>query len=229
MRKIFLLSILFIALPAISQAQSVDLLWQGNTYTPPFYKGRALWSNQSGITLVAIPNGLGNPSALNYKWTRNGTVLGSVSGQGKNVLRYTDSILGRPQTFKVEIISVDKGVMAQASVSLAPTRPSLAVYENHPLYGFLFNKEVSGTHSLGGYEVTFAAFPLFFSSKHRHDGTTGYQWSTNAGGEAQNSNAVTYRTPEETSGTARVTIKAMNPTLVMQEASKTFSIQFGNQ
>jgi len=37
------------------QPALVDLMWEANTYTPPFYKGKALTSSKSSITVTAIP------------------------------------------------------------------------------------------------------------------------------------------------------------------------------
>src|SRR3989344_1173365 len=72
MKKGLLLASCFLFLASTTtHAQSVDLLWQGETYTPPFYKGKSLWSNQSRITFFAMTNGLGNPANLSYKWTKN--------------------------------------------------------------------------------------------------------------------------------------------------------------
>src|SRR3989344_1490686 len=124
-------------LPTSINAQSIDILWQGETYTPPFYKGKTLLSTQSGITLVAIPHGLGSSANLNYKWTRNGTVLGNISGRGKNTLTFVDSVLSRSQTFKVDILSSEDKVLASAFHTFIPTSPNLAVSENNPLYGFM--------------------------------------------------------------------------------------------
>ena len=34
----------------------VDLIWEANSYTPPFYKGKALFPNEGKITVVAFPH-----------------------------------------------------------------------------------------------------------------------------------------------------------------------------
>jgi len=109
MRKFYwILTITLLILPILHlRAQEVDILWQGETYTPPFYKGRALWSSQSRITFLAIPHGagIGNPANLTYRWTQNGTVLGNINGIGKNTLSFTDSVLSKPQTIKIDVLS----------------------------------------------------------------------------------------------------------------------------
>lgn len=214
--------------PALVRAQSVDILWQGETYTPPFYQGRPLWSKQSIITFVAIPQGLGNSANLNYKWTRNGTVLGNTNGIGRNYLSFADSVLSRPQTIKVEIVSGEEEILASASTTVIPTSPILAVYENNPLYGFMFHREAGDVQELKEREVTFAVFPLFFSAFEREDNILKYEWRTNAGG-IETGDSVTYRTPENTAGSSRVTVRVSNISQIMQDANKNFLIQFGHE
>lgn len=228
MRKLLFLTILFLSPIFFIHAQEVDLLWQGDTYTSPFYQGRALWSNQSVITLAAIPRGFGNPASLFYKWTRNGTVLGNISGIGKNSLSFSDSIISRPQTFKVDILSNDERVLATASVFIAPISPALAVYENNPLYGFMFHREISGTHKLQDQEVTYTAFPFFYSVFSRANNNINYEWRTNTGGK-ENTNSVTYRIPDNTSGISQIQVHAVNVDKILQDSNKSFLVEFGNQ
>jgi len=222
-----LLATLLVIVPVFhTQAQEVDLLWQGETYVSPFYKGRTLWSGQSRIIFLAIPHGLGNPANLDYKWTKNGTVLGNINGVGKNTLSFTDSILSKPQTIKIDILSKQKAVLASASVTVSPISPVLAIYENNPLYGFMFHKETGGVHELEGQEATFTAFPLFFSVFDRTDNRVGYEWLTNIGGEAETSNSATYRAPEDTAGTSKVSVSASHKDKIVQSAGKSFLIRF---
>ena len=227
--KIILLYSLFF-IPYSISAQTVDLLWQGNTYVSPFYKGKSLWSRQSQIVFMAIPNGLGNRDSLVYRWIKNGTVLGSLSGPGKNTLTLTDTVLSRAQTIRVEIVAEDdyeSSILAQALVRLTPVSPMVAVYENNPIYGFLFQKEVSGNYRLKGEEVTFAAFPLFFTALDRTDPRLGYEWQTV--GTQESSSSVTYRAPEGLAGSSQVSLRVSSATKIMQGSSKSFLVQFGNE
>lgn len=232
-RKI--LSLLFIAYclllvsaPLGARAQDIDLLWQGDTYTPPFYEGRALWSSQSRITFLAIPHGLGNQANLNYRWTKSGTVLGNSSGVGRSSLSFTDSIVSRPQTIKVDIMSSQGEILATASTNVAPITPTLTVYENNPLYGFMFHRETSGAHQLQDKEVTFAAFPFFFDTIDRTSETMNYEWRTNAR-DTQTGGMVTYRTPDNASGSSEIQVHASNINKILQNSSKTFLVEFENQ
>lgn len=219
---------LALLLPTFVSAQSVDILYTGVNYTPPFYRGGSLWSQEGSLMFLAVPQGLGNPANLNYKWTKDGTVLGSVSGIGQNALYSNDPLFSKPQTVKVEIVAPDDTIVASASVSVTPIKPIILVYEKHPLYGFLFNQEASPNYRLTGPETTFAAFPLFFSTTNRENSSVNYSWKSSAGEDSAVS-TVTYRIPENSSGQASISVKAANPASIRQMADKSFLVQFGNE
>ena len=209
-------------------AQEIDFLWQGDEYAPAFYDGRSLWANQNRITIMAVPRiaGIANASSLDYKWTKNSVVLGTVSGIGRNSLSFSDSVLGKPVEVKLEILSNDGAILASKTETFTPINPGLLVYEDNPLYGILFNKEVGDSYILEGSEVTFAAFPLFFTLSDRLSPSARYSWRTDAAGsEARNS--VTYRAPEGASGSSRVTVEVEQADRIMQAARKDFLVQFG--
>lgn len=227
MKKVFFLLTIYCLLSTVAFAQSVDILWQGDTYTPPFYKGRALWSTQSRITFLAIPNGVGNPTNLIYRWTKNGTVLGNINGLGRNTLAFTDSILSKPQTIEVEVLSNQNTLLASASIIVTPISPVLAVYKNNPLYGFMFHREESGIQKLLEREVTYTAFPLFFSTSNRINTALDYEWRTNVG-KAEKQNSVTYRTPDNTTGSSEIRVNVLNKEKITQTANKSFLVQFEN-
>lgn len=226
MKKLVLAS--FLLLPQLSLAQSVDILYAGSTYAPPFYQGGALWSGESTLKMFAVPQGLGDPKGLNYRWSRGTTVLGSQSGTGKNALSYTDDLFSKPQVFMVEIVDASDAVLAKSWVNLAPAAPSLLVYEKHPLYGFLFNREAGANYYLTEAETTFGAFPLFFTTSARNGGALTYAWRSGAGEDSAES-LVTYRIPAEGTGKASVSLTASNPASIRQAAEKSFLVQFGNE
>ena len=226
--KRLLIFFLFLAPVFALNAQSVDLLWQGETYRPPFYEGRSLWSYQSIIKFVAIPQGLGDPTTLNYKWTKNGTVLGMVSGVGRNFLSFEDDVFSKPQEVKVEIISTDKKVLAEAKTTVRPQSAVLLVYENNPLYGYLFNREIGAGYRLREGEVTFSAFPLFATPATRDGANLSYSWTT-SDGEIQSGSSVTYRAPEDAEGTSEVMLNISNSHKILVDLNRNFLVQFGNE
>lgn len=73
----------------IFQANDVDILWQAETYTPPFYQGYARPSFGSDLKLFAIPHikdSLGNTIAkdkLIFNWQKDGKNLPLAPAQAK--------------------------------------------------------------------------------------------------------------------------------------------------
>lgn len=228
MKKFIFLSAIYLLLSTTVSAQSVDILWQGESYTPPFYEGKSLWSKQSVITLVAIPQGLGSASSLNYRWTRNGTVLGSNSGVGKNSLTYSDSLLSKSIVIMVEIVDTEENVLTSSSITVTPVIPQILVYERNPLYGYMFHDEVGDIFNLSKSEVTFTAFPLFSDPAIREGSLLAYRWRTN-NGPAQEGGTITYRVPEGEKGLSKVSLSLTNSTKVLPALTKDFLIQFGNE
>jgi hypothetical protein len=214
---------------------SIDLLWQGNTYTPPFYKGLSLWSKQSLLTLLAVPQvgGAGlvslNSKNLIYKWILNGNILGGASGVGKNSLVLSDTILSLTKNISVEVYTDQDTIAGTASISLSPASPKLLVYENNPLYGFMFNNEVGDKFVLNKEEITFANFPYFFSTPSRSSDVMSYMWKTNAGDLREGTSQVTFRTNSNEAGESNVHSEAQHDKIILQGASKDFLVQFGNQ
>jgi hypothetical protein len=224
----FLAGSLFVANPSTALSQEVDILWQGSGYAPPFYKGRTLWGNQTGLILYAVPHvsGHANRQALNYKWTRNGTVAGAYSGPGKNSFYVADSILGNTQAIRLEVLAPNGAILVTRYFDMSPIKPKIFVYENNPLYGVLFHREVGEAYTMREREITFSAFPMFFTRNSRTSGIVNFSWRTNQG-ELSTRNSSTYRAPEGASGSSRVTVKAENPDRIIQSSSKSFLVRFG--
>lgn len=205
----------------------MDLVWQGNVYTHPFYEGRSLWTRQSRIIILAVPQipGITNVSGLNYVWTKNSEVQGAASGVGKNYLEFSDSILGKPVTIKLSVLGLNGEFLAGNEITLSPSNPETLTYENNPLNGFMFNRELGAIGSFEKKEVTLTAFPFFYSIVGRNSGLIEYSWSTGSG-RSETANTVTYRVPENSYGSARISVRTSNKDKVMQNSRRSFLINF---
>lgn len=213
----------------------IDLMWQANSYVPPFYEGRALHSNQDPLTVIAEPffltsNGTRlDPNTLTYKWTQNGKVAQNSSGYGKRTFTITPSILSKAITVGVEVSSASGDYRATAQTSIGETAPDLVVYENHSLYGVRSEKALNGgTFSLGATpETTFIAVPFYFSTGTRvSDSNITYTWSQNGVRSDKASNNIIFRAPAEGAGSSSVTVQAKSLTNMMQGAIASFTIDF---
>lgn len=153
----------------IIRPASVDIIWEGNTYTPPLYTGRPLPTAQSTVTVIAIPhlsvNGVeAEPESLIYSWKMGGVTLQKQSGYGKSSIAVTPPRFGSAFTVSVLVSNKSGTVVAENSVLIQPQTPSLIIYEDAPLLGVRFNKAEAGLFPFTADEVSFVAYPLFVSN-----------------------------------------------------------------
>lgn len=196
----------------------VDILWEANSYAPPFYKGKALYSYQSFITVIAVPNIINssgakiNPGNLTYKWTKNSKVLGDVSGYGKNKFSFSKTVLSSPAEIEVEVMSSDKKIKASGSITLEPTEPKILIYENNPLYGIIYERAVDGEYKLDGSEITLIATPYFFSREDTSGEKIKYNWNMNGRriNDKQDARQATFRNAEGGKGSTRISVDLQN-------------------
>ena len=214
--------------------QDVDLIWESHTYTPPFYKGKAMYSPQEKVNIVAMPNflsksGVGiNPSKLVYTWRQDDSVIEDQSGYAKNVLRINGSILLQPTGIEVEVTGSGKED-AKKIIALSPTLPTAIFYENNPLYGVLFNKALYGNFDFkDALEKNIEAFPFFFGANKKSDGNLAYEWNINGAiiNLPANQSGTTFRNTTGDSGTSAIGVKIDNNNNFIEEANQSLNINF---
>ncbi len=224
--------------PSISKTftispQDVSIIYESDGYVPPFYKGKGVYTREGTVTLVAVPNLMVNgtklsPSALTYKWIVDGTVQGSKSGYGRNSLSYTGSILGNDSIVEVEVSSAG-GTKGKGTILLSPQEPEALLYEQSPLYGTLFNKELSRNgFFLKEKEVTVAAIPFSTSASSLENGALSYKWSINGSSipVPETQNFATLRNSTGEKGTSNIGVTVSNTTHLLQMMRNTLSINF---
>jgi hypothetical protein len=205
---------------------SVDIVWEANSYVPPFYKVKRLYPPEGTLTFVALPNLVDNgvavdPSTLVYKWSMNNSVLGSKSGYGKRTLSVTGDVLDQPISITVQASLVKDNVVGNGTITVVPQTPSLLLYENNPLYGILFNNALTNQYNLAGSEVDISAYPYYFSVNSPSDSTINYTWNVNNSpiSLSPHQNDVIFRKPDGASGQSAISVSATNPRNFLQTAT----------
>jgi hypothetical protein len=210
---------------------SVDLVWESQGYTPPFYKGKALFSYQNDVVIIAMPHIVSggkeiSPKNLIYKWSKNGTVDEDQSGYGKDTFTVKGSILSRAFNVSVEVSSSDTTAVGNAIVG--PTDPLVVFYEKSPLYGIEFQEALQGTVAMQGQEMSVTAIPYFFGSLDTK--ALSYDWKIN-GAEIDrdlSQSTRTFRYAAGTKGTSNISVSIQHDSKVLQLASQSFSLNFGS-
>lgn len=217
------------------QPLDVDLVWQSESYVPPFYKGKAMLGHENTITFIAIPHittgsGEVDPKNLVYKWSKNGTGVEDASGYGKNTFTFVTSLISRPLNIGVNVSSPSSNISGYAVVDVAPQDPSLLVYRKNPIYGIEFQKALSSSVELNdSKEITLVGIPYFFGVKKTNSLDLKYNWEINGAKiDGKLTNVQVLRQKEGTSGSSNISLSIENSRKILQAANQSFSLKFGN-
>ena len=163
---------------------NIDLLWEASTYTPPFYKGKALFTPQAELRVLAVPNIISangkliGSDDLIYRWKVNGKFIDKESGYNKNLLIVSGSSVQQETRIEVEAESLSGGAKAKGIIYVPESVPEIIVYEDNPLVGIFYEQSIPNSFTLAAKEVRLAAVPFFFSTGKKESGIT-YEWSVN--------------------------------------------------
>ena len=215
----------------------VDILFEAVSYVPPFYKGKAMNINQGTVVVVAFPemfdqNGKKFATKdLIYSWKKDGVVVPSVSGPGKNYFSYSGEVPISDSNIEVTVSSLDQSITANRQITITVNDPKIIFYENNPIYGIMFNKAVKSSVQLLNDEFSVLAIPYFFSVGYAGTPNLDYAWSLN-GQTIQNQdpvNSFTARQDIKGSGTANIGLKISNNIRIFQFTNNAFTINFQKQ
>lgn len=200
----------------------VSLFWEANTYTPPFYKGKAEYSYNSDARIVAIPNFPGNPDpkSLNYTWEKDGRILGSLSGYGKNTLFLEGTSIIRPVSVSVTAEN-NSGASAKDTTVLESKSPEIIFYRKSPSLGILFNKALD-SFSLGNEkEGGVWAEPFLFANG---PSQLVFDWKVDGEKINQYNQFINFGQQEEGNISSKLELTITNPFSTIQQARKILNI-----
>jgi hypothetical protein len=214
---------------------SVDLIWEARSYTPPFYKGKALFPYQGQAVVAAMPDLIENGTRLNpknliYTWKVNGDLMNSSSGSGKSSITVEAGVITRPIEVSVTVTSVSGKTVATARTTLNYRDPQVIFYENNPLYGPLYHQALNSQITLRNKEIWVKAVPYFFSTAQIHDDRDiSYQWSINNSQTTQRANTIVLRHTGTEAGKSYISAKTSNSSKILQGANSGLTINFNSQ
>lgn len=214
-------------------AQDVDIVWESDSYTPPFYKGKALYTPEGNVFITAMPNIINKagvrvaPSNLVYKWSINNSVLGDKSGYGRNVLFFSGSILAEQTEVMIEVTASD-GTTGVGYEILAPQSPQTVLYENDPLYGVMFNNAITNGFKLKSSEIRVDAYPYFQSANNKIASNLTYSWSLNSTPipVPLQKNSAVFRNSNNLNGTSLISVITENSTHILQQTQVNANLNF---
>ncbi len=207
----------------------VSLIWQAYSYTPPFYKGKALLPIEGVASLIALPSFVKSdgahipPEQIIYTWRENDHLSGDGSGYGKFSFPVKGKVPIRPITVSVEAAAPDFGLVASAEVTINPVAPQIFFYEDQPLSGRSLRQTLAANLSFGGDEMRVAAVPYFFETPTRK-GALSYSWSVNNAPSNERSPDITLRRSGSENGRAQLFLNITSPVSIFQAAEALLTI-----
>lgn len=207
----------------------VNLTYETQTYTPPFYKGKAIFTHQSQAMIYALPSFIEdgiikNPKELVYTWEINGSVQQSSSGYGRDTFLYQGSIIPQPVLITVTVESDTSNQVALNDIVLEPAETEVLLVQEHPLYGMIYNQNNEIRSDLNS--VIIHAIPLFSSVSTRENSVLDYIWSLNGVelGEDNNSSIISFQSTEDREGTASLFVRLENKQNILQSTNGSTSV-----
>lgn len=214
----------------------VNLIYEVDTYTPPFYQGKAWFTKQSVVKVVALPRMLDSakklisPKNYVYTWKVDGDVIQDKSGFGKNIFTYQSPLISRDIVISVEVSPQYSNNTASANIALPYQNPLLLAYEKNPIYGTIFEHAIFGDYYLNRDEVTFEVVPYFFSANNSFSNLN-FEWKMNEKvfETSNQKNEATFRIENNQKGRSNISIKTNNIAKMLQLDELDFSLFFDRE
>lgn len=216
----------------------VDILWQAtDSYTPPFYKGKALPARMSKIRAVAIPD-MKTPSGARvkgdtvvYLWKLDNKPQLEKSGLAKNFIDFGLDYVSEDKTISLNASSVNEaGLAAESKSFFEAVEPQIVFYEDRPIEGITYETALGGTLTLKNEEATLLAEPYFFSATQKIKRYLSFVWVVGeniANGTASDPSELTLKSPKGVSGESPITIYVKNDKKLLQQGSAGLTVLFG--
>ncbi len=138
----------------------LDIVVEPQTYTPPFYNGRALPVHNSIVRVTGLlhgQNGLVDASAHTYVWKLNNIPIDGGPRRGGFQTLYTVPH-GRSHTLSLEVSDSSGQTVARRSVLVESGEVEANLYEVSPLYGLSHTVAPNPLQMIGN-SLTLRAIP----------------------------------------------------------------------
>lgn len=209
----------------------IIVLWEANTYTPPFYKGKPLMTAQSSVRAVVIPNTATSKGALTasnlvFKWEKDGAVVKDSSGYNKNFFLFEAPKPYGEINLHVKISSLDDTARSDFAINIPLSKPIVLFYENRPLLGVLYNHPIDTNLALSAKEFSLKAEPYFFSNESPGQQINFYQWLMDGKLVGNSSRTITFRNDKDAEVRSAITFSAQGVKRTFQTAQQSVVIHF---
>lgn len=200
---------------------SADLVVEGETYKPVFYRGRAEPTVGNIVRLIAVPHGQ-SPQNFSYQWNVGGQAL-SATGP---VATFSDLFSDK---LRVSVNIVDKtgALFARIDEIVELSKPQVVFYEENILRGH-GSRAITDSHTLIGDEGVIRAEPYFIGLR---TDTASYRATWKVDGQLADSGGdwrqLLLERPQDPLTNYRIDFAASNRNNLAEVVSGRFNLNFG--
>jgi hypothetical protein len=157
----------------------LSLTWVAKTYTPKWYRGKALPTQGSQILIAAVPKFVIRgkavpPEQLIYRW-RGENQIPIDSGVGKQTVTIETSEFAESTSFvAVAVEDAEKKIRKEAGIYVSDVQPRAVMYSLLPLGGVEPRSARSFMKSAGQGTFDFIVEPFFFAIRSLRE--LSYRW-----------------------------------------------------
>lgn len=207
---------------------------EAETYVPPFYRGKALASNQTNYKFTAITDFKdvnGNkmqPRDLVYRWKINNKNDPENSGPGKNTYYYKNNLVSRPVNIILEVTPINSNNTAKINRTFDFVEPAIVFYEDSPVFGTILDRAMLGNLNMLSKELNIISVPYSFDKKSIKD--LKHEWSINNKlDKSLNKNTITLRREDGKAGRVTIKNKVFNDKMLLQYSTSNLVLTFNKQ
>ncbi len=146
--------------------QSLTLYWSADSYVPFGYKGRALPTNGSTVTVSADLKITGeNPANLKYSWFVDGFFQEAKSGYDQNSFQFKVQKTANSQhTVLLKVFNESRSFLEEKSIDIPITSPEIVIYKKqNPKINISYSASSEIFQVAAEKESSFIALPYFFN------------------------------------------------------------------
>ncbi|MEK7175678.1 MAG: hypothetical protein AAB693_02670 [Patescibacteria group bacterium] len=218
----------------IISPSKIVMLWQAeDSFVPPFYKGKALASQETSIKIVALPeiksgNELIDPKNMIYKWEKDYENVSAGADYGKNYFLYQNNYLENSENISVTASTLDQKSSAYAGIDVGMVNPKIVFYKKDEKLGNLWEKSVGDGYGVKNNDIIIAA-PYFISPKEILSPLLSFSWFINDGLvniPSYKKHLLNLNTKEGVHGKAKIKLEIENKYKLFQTANKEIGVSF---
>ena len=207
------------------------LLWQANTYVPPFYRGKAMMGPAAPVRAIVIPDSSDIPpdvsvDTLIYQWDRDYSDKPDLIGSGENSFSFLAPNPGNDTNIALQITSTDESVSRQVNITLSLAQPFVLFYEDNPLLGVWYNRSFRDSITLNKQEFSMKAEPYFFSNEISGVSNLNYAWTINNNVIKNSTNDITLRNDSGKTGDSQIDLSVSGVDKTLQNATQELLVHF---